>query len=111
MAQRHITQLLLSGSSLWPPFLEPIGDDDDGPNTLSPALVRHFGDKLGRHDDYSQVHLPRDIEYGRIGFYRHYGIRLWVHRIDDAGKSAFHDVLEDQMPDAARLPGSAYHRY
>jgi len=104
VAQRDIAQLFFMGSPLRSSFLESIGDDNDGTNTFPSALIRHPGNELRRYDDYGQVDIARDIKYGRIGFYRHYGIRLRVNRVHDAGIATFHNILENELPDASRLP-------
>lgn len=92
-------------------LLKTIGNDNDNPYPLLPALVGGPGNQRSRHGDYGKVHVAGHSHNRWIGLYPHHGIRMGVYRIRHSGKVVVNELLHQQLSDGSPLPGGPYHRH
>ena len=86
-------------------------DDDEGPDPVAAALLRHPGHRRRRHRDHRQVYpLGQVLDRRHAGHSLHlHGLSALIDRVDRTGEAARHDVVQDGASHSGATAARARH--
>jgi hypothetical protein len=92
-------------------FRKTPGVDDDVLDALLAAVLHGHGYELGRDDHVGHIHLPGNIQNGRVGLDAADLVGLGVDGVDAPGVAEIQQVLDHPVADVKFLARSADDRH